>query len=460
MRDTLQHHISTLRGALNGKVIGADDPRYDDVRRVFFTGFDRRPAAIVRVTGADDVTRVVGLARETGAELAVRSGGHSRAGHGTSEGGIVIDLSAMNAVEIDPTTRTAWAQTGVTAGDYTAQTGAHGLTTGLGDTPSVGLGGITLGGGIGYLVRKTGLTIDDVLAAEVVTAAGELLRADAHAHPELFWALRGGGGNFGVVTRLKLRLHAIDRVVGGMLLLPASPDVITGLVAAADAADDDLSLIANIMKAPPLPFIPAEQHGTPMVMIQMVYAGDADAGAAAIAPIRALATPLADMVRPIRYPEMYAGAEGPAPAFAAGTNLLVDELSTETAERILAHIETATAAIAAVQLRVLGGAMARVADDATAFGHRRARVMVNIAAMDPRAETRPEHEAWAAELATALADGGPERAYLGFVGDEGEDGVRRAYPPATLERLARVKRRYDPDNLFRRNLNVVPDATR
>jgi FAD/FMN-containing dehydrogenase len=460
MRDTLQHHISTLRGALNGKVIGADDPRYDDVRRVFFTGFDRRPAAIVRVTGANDVARVVGLARETGAELAVRSGGHSRAGHGTSEGGIVIDLSAMNAVEIDPTTRTAWAQTGVTAGDYTAQTGAHGLTTGLGDTPSVGLGGITLGGGIGYLVRMTGLTIDDVLAAEVVTAAGELLRADAHVHPELFWALRGGGGNFGVVTRLKLRLHAIDRVVGGMLLLPASPDVITGLVAAADAADDGLSLIANILKAPPLPFIPAEQHGTPIVMIQMVYAGDADAGAAAIAPIRALATPLADMVRPIRYPEMYAGAEGPAPAFAAGTNLLVDELSTGTADTILAHVETATAAIAAVQLRVLGGAMARVADDATAFGHRRARVMVNIAAMDPRAETRPEHEAWAAELATALADGGPERAYLGFVGDEGEDGVRRAYPPATLERLARVKRRYDPDNLFRRNLNVVPDARR
>jgi len=331
MQDTLSNRISTLRGALNGKVIGADDPRYDDVRRVFFTGFDRRPAAVVRVTDAADVARVVGLARETGAELAVRSGGHSRAGHGTSEGGIVIDLSAMNAVEIDPDNRTAWAQTGVTAGGYTAQTSVHGLTTGLGDTASVGLGGITLGGGIGYLVRQTGLTIDDVLAAEVVTADGELLRADEQSHPDLFWALRGGGGNFGVVTRLKLRLHAIDRVIGGMLLLPARPGVITGLVAAADAADEGLSLIANVLKAPPLPFIPAEQHGRPMVMIQMVYAGDAEAGARAIAPIRALATPLADMVRPIRYPEMYAGAEGPAPAYAAGTNMLVDELSTEAA---------------------------------------------------------------------------------------------------------------------------------
>ena len=229
---------------------------------------------------------------------------------------------------------------------------------------------------------------------------------------------------------------------------------------AADAADEDLSLIANILKAPPLPFIPAEQHGKPMVMIQMVYAGEAAAAAKAIAPIRALATPLADMVRPIRYPEMYAGAEGPAPAYAAGTNLLVDDLSAGAADAILAHLETATAAIAAVQLRVLGGAMARVADDATAFGHRGARLMVNIAAMDPRAETHPEHEAWAAGLATALTDGAGERAYTGFIGDEGENGVHRAYPPATLERLARAKRRYDPDNLFHLNVNVVPDAPR
>ena len=460
MRDMLTNQISTLRASLNGKVIAADDPRYDDIRRVFFTGFDQRPAAIVGVTDAADVARVVGLARDTGAELAVRSGGHSRAGHGTSEGGIVIDLAAMNEVEIDPAGRTAWAQTGVTAGDYTAHTSVHGLATGLGDTPSVGLGGITLGGGIGYLVRKTGLTIDDVLAAEVVTADGDLLRADEDTHPDLFWALRGGGGNFGVVTRLQLRLHPIDQVVGGMLLLPADPDVITGLVAAADAADEDLSLIANIMKAPPLPFIAAEQHGKPMVMIQMVYAGDAEAATKAIAPIRALARPLADMVRPIRYPEMYAVPEGPAPAFAAGTNLLVDDLSAGAAETILTHLERATAAIAAVQVRVLGGAMARVADDATAFGHRGARLMVNIAAMDPRAETQADHEAWAAELATALADGTAERAYLGFVGDEGQEGVRRAYPPATLGRLARAKRRYDPGNLFHLNLNVVPDAAR
>jgi FAD/FMN-containing dehydrogenase len=460
VHDTLTTHISTLRAHLNGKVIGADDPRYDDVRRVFLTGLDRRPAAIVRATGPDDVARVVALARETGAELAVRSGGHSLAGYGTSEGGIVLDLSAMSALEIDADGRSAWAQTGITAGDYTRRTGLHGLATGLGDTPSVGLGGITLGGGIGFLVRKTGLTIDDLLAADVVTADGKVLHVDEQHHPELFWALRGGGGNFGVATRFRLRLHEVDEVVGGMLLLPASPDVIAGLVAAASAAPEELSVIANILKAPPLPFVPAEHHGTPVVMIQLVYAGGADAGREAVAPIRALAAPLVDMVRPIRYPEIYPEVEGPRPAFAGGTNVLVDALPDGAAEAILAHLETAAAPMAAVQLRVLGGAMARIADDATAFGHRSANLMVNVAVMYQRAEERARHEAWAAGVVEAIAGGPGAPAYLGFVGDEGQAGVRRAYPAATLERLARAKRRYDPDNLFRRNLNVLPGEMR
>jgi FAD/FMN-containing dehydrogenase len=459
MQRTLATQIQKLRAHLNGKVIGSEDPRYDDVRRVFLTGLDRRPAAVVRATDASDVARVVALARESGAELAVRSGGHSLAGYGTSEGGIVLDLSAMEAIDIDADGRSAWAQTGVTAGVYTKQTGRYGLATGLGDTPSVGLGGITLAGGIGFLVRKTGLTIDDLIAAEVVTADGALLEVDDERHPELFWALRGGGGNFGVATRLRLRLHEIDEVFGGMLLLPAGPDVIAGIVAAADAAPDELSIIANVLKAPPLPFVPAEHHGKPIVMAQMVYAGDARAGHKAIAPIRALAAPLVDMVRPIHYPEIYPEVEGPRPAFAAGTNVLLDELPAGAAETILEHLETSTAPMAAVQLRVLGGAMARVGADATAFGHRRAKLMVNIAVMYGRSGDRPEHEAWAAGVAGAFTEGPGTPAYLGFVGDEGEAGVRRAYPYATLQRLTRVKRRYDPDNLFRRNLNVLPERS-
>jgi len=378
---------------------------------------------------------------------------------GRADGGIVLNLSAMNTVEIDANGRTAWAQTGVTAGDYTKATGEHGLATGLGDTPTVGLGGITLSGGIGFLVRKNGLTIDNLLAAEVVTADGELLQVDEETHADLFWALRGGGGNFGVATRLRFRLHEIDEVVGGMMMLPASTEVITGLVAAAEAAPEELSVIANAIKAPPLPFIPAESHGKPVVIALMVYAGDAEAGDRAIAPIRALATPLADMVRPIRYPEMYAGPEGPRAAFAAGTNVLIDAFATGAAEAILEHLETSAAPMAGIQFRVLGGAMARVPDDATAFGHRGATMMVNIAAMYESPEEAPEHEAWASNLATALSDGTTAAAYVGFLGDEGKEGVRRAYPTATLERLAEVKRRYDPDNLFRLNLNVPPDAT-
>ena len=447
--------IANLRADLNGKVIGPDNPAYEDARRVFFTGFDRRPAAIVRVADASDVSRVVNVVRETGAELAVRGGGHSRAGHGTSEGGIVLDLSEMKVVEIDADHRVAWAQTGLTTGEYTKATGDHGLATGLGDAPTVGIGGITLGGGVGFLVRKNGLTIDDVLGAEVVTADDELLEVDAENHPDLFWALRGGGGNFGVATRLRFRLHEIDEVLGGMLMLPASAEVITGLIAAAEAAPEELSIIANVTKAPPMPFVPAEHHGKPIVIALMVYAGDVEAGQRAIAPIRALATPLVDIVRPIRYPEMYEGPEGPRAAVSAGTNVLVDGLAAGAAEAILEHLEASTAQMAGVQLRVLGGAMARVPDDATAFGHRGAKMMVNVAAMYATPEAGPENEAWASSLATALADE-TSGAYVGFLGDEGDLGVRRAYPPATLERLAAVKREYDPDNLFRRNLNVAP----
>ena len=457
MKTTAGTSISDLRADLNGELIAPDDSRYDDARAVFFTGFGARPAAIVRAADASDVSSVVTMTRETGAELAVRSGGHSRAGHGTSEGGIVLDLSEMNAMEIDVDSRTAWVQTGVKAGDYTRATGEHGLATGFGDTATVGVGGITLSGGIGFLVRKHGLTIDDLLGAEVVTADGELLEVDDESHPDLFWALRGGGGNFGVATRLRFRLHEVDVVLGGMLMLPASAGLIAGLVAAAEAAPEELSVIANILKAPPAPFIPAEQHGKPVVMALMVYAGDVEAGESAIAPIRALATPLADMVRPIRYPQMYEGPEGPPPAFAGGTNVLLDAFSSAAPEAILEHLETSTAPLAAAQLRVLGGAMARVPDGATAFGHRGAKMMVNVAAMYQRPEDGPEHEAWAGSLATALSDGTPA-AYVGFLGDDGEQGIRRAYPSATLDRLAEVKRRYDPDNVFRLNHNVPPGA--
>src|SRR5829696_7113774 len=239
--------IPDLRSDLNGEVIGPDDAAYDEARQViFFKGIDRRPAAVARVAGAQDVARVITLGRESGLELAVRSGGHSRAGYGTSEGGIVIDLSGMRALDIDAEAKTAWVGTGIKAGAYTSAVGERGRATGLGDTGSVGIGGITLAGGIGFLVRKYGLTIDDLLAAEVVTADGEIVQANKESEPDLFWAVRGGGGNFGVATRLQLRLHEISEIVGFFLNDTATTEVITGFIEAAEAAPEELSTIANV----------------------------------------------------------------------------------------------------------------------------------------------------------------------------------------------------------------------
>src|SRR5215217_8714719 len=242
--------LPRLRATVDGRVITPGDPGYDRARTIFYGGFERRPAAIVRPADAAGVAQVVGLARDRGLELAVRSGGHSLAGHSASDGGIVLDLSALTALEVDLEGGAAWAQAGLTAGAYTAQVGAHGLATGFGDTGSVGIGGLTLGGGVGYLVRKHGLTIDNLVSAEVVTADGRLLRVDAEEHPDLFWAIRGGGGNFGVVTRFHYWLHEVDEIVGGMLILPATPEVIASFVAEAEAAPEELSTIANVMTAP------------------------------------------------------------------------------------------------------------------------------------------------------------------------------------------------------------------
>jgi FAD/FMN-containing dehydrogenase len=456
---TISASLPQIRAALKGQVITPDDAGYDEARTVFYGGIDRRPAAIARAASAADVAQVVAFARESGLQLAVRGGGHSMAGHSATEGGILLDLSPMKGLEIDVAGRTAWAEAGLTAGEYTTAAAAHGLATGFGDTSSVGIAGITLGGGVGYLVRKHGLTIDDLLAAEVVTADGQLLHVDADSHPDLFWAIRGGGGNFGVVTRFKYRLHELSAVVGGMLLLPATPEVIYGFVAAAEAAPEELSTIANIMKAPPMPFLPAEVHGKLVVMAMLVYAGPAEAGERAIAPFRALATPLADMVRPMGYAEIYPPEEGGFHPIATGRTLFADSIGLAAAQTIVEQLKASTAFMAVTQLRVLGGAMARVPADATAFAHRGSRIMVNVAAMYQRPEEAALHEPWVAGLAAALrqGDGG---AYVNFLGDEGEERVRAAYPGATWERLVAIKGRYDPTNLFRLNHNIPPAGAR
>jgi hypothetical protein len=454
--------VGQLRSEFDGSVITPEDQAYEDARVLFYRGYTQHPAAIVRPRDAAGVARVIQRVAGTGAELAVRSGGHSVAGHSLTEGGIVLDLSSLDTIDIDPEARTAWVGTGATAAEFTSEAGKHGLATGLGDAGSVGIGGITLGGGVGYLSRKHGLTIDSLLAADIVTADGELLTADAEHHPDLFWAIRGGGGNFGVVTRFRFALHEVDTVLGGMLILPASADVVAGFVAEADAAPDELSTIAMVTVAPPMPFLPPEVHGQLVLMILPVYAGDVDEGERVVGRIRDLAPPLVDMVQPMPYPAIYEGPEPPHPTGVASRNLFTDRVDPSRAEAVIERLRAATASMAVVQLRVLGGAVSRVPSDATAYAHRDHRIMVNVAAMYEDPSESVTHGAWVAGTAAVLgasADGdrnGDGAAYIGFLADDTESQVRAAYPGRTWDRLAEVKRRYDPENVFHRNHNIPP----
>ncbi len=452
--ETAPQSPDTFAG-VTGRVIAPEDPGYDQARTVFYGGIDKRPAAIVRVANVRDVQRVIAVARHSGHELAVRSGGHSIAGHSTTEGGIVVDLRSMSKIEIDPERRIARVETGATALAVTEAAAAHGLVVGFGDSGSVGVSGITLGGGIGFLVRKFGLTIDSLLGAEIATADGRLLHVDAARHPDLFWAIRGGGGNFGVVTRLELRLHELQEFTGGILVLPATPETIAGFAAASLAAPDELSTIGNVMPAPPVPFLPPDVHGRLVIFGMMAYAGDDDSAKGALAPFRSLATPLADLVKPMPYTGMYPPEDPSYRPTAVARTMFVDGVDETLAETIFDYLSKSDAAMRVAQLRVLGGAVSRVSDDATAYAHRSKAMLVNVAAFYTSPEDRVVRARWVKELARAVQPN-DDAAYVGFLGDDGGDRIRGAYPGATWERLRRVKAAYDPTNFFRLNQNIPP----
>jgi FAD/FMN-containing dehydrogenase len=458
MPTALTPDLEELRSSIQGSVITPTDDRYEAVRALFMANHDRHPAVIVEVADAADTARAVDFARDHGLPLAVRSGGHGAGGFGSVEGGIVIDVRQLRAIDIDVDGRTVWAGAGVTAGELTTATVAHGLATGFGDTGSVGISGITLGGGVGYLSRKHGLTIDNLLGVELVTADGQVVEVDADHHPDLFWAVRGGGGNFGVVTRLRYRLVDVSEFTGGMLMLPATPDTVTGFMSLAEAAPDGLSTILNVMPCPPMPFLPAEHHGTLVLLAMLAWTGPADEGARVLAPFRALAEPLADMVAEQPYTGMYPPEEGGGEyrPMAVQRTLFLDHVDRDMAALILERLADSDAPMRAVQLRVLGGQIARVPRDATAYAHRSSRIMgVVVSFHGP--DDLAQREAWVTSLTEALrqGDGG---AYVNFLMDQGPDGVRAAYPDGTYERLARIKASWDPGNLFRSNQNIAPAA--
>jgi FAD/FMN-containing dehydrogenase len=447
--------IQALGSGLKGRVVQPGDSDYEGLKSVFYGGSERRPTAVARVADRDDVVRVISYTRDSGVELAIRSGGHSVARHSLVDGGVVLDLRELKGIEIDPERRTAWAETGLTAGEYTVAAGGYGLATGFGDTGSVGIGGITLAGGIGYLVRKHGMTIDDLLGAELVTAAGDVLIVDEESNSDLFWAIRGGGGNFGVATRFKYRLHEVDHIVGGMLFLPATADAIVSSVEETTSAPDELSAMVNVMKAPPMPFIPEEHHGRLLVMVLLAYAGDLDQGDRLVDRLRKVAPPIADMARRMTYPEVFPPEQEGFHPVAASQTMFAEGLDRSDAQSIIEHLEGSNASMAVAHLRALGGAMERVPIDATAFAHRTRPLLVNVAALYEAPDEREEHEAWVADLSSDLADG--PGAYSGFLGVDGQERISEAYPDQTLNRLIDIKNRYDPNNVFHMNHNFESD---
>jgi FAD/FMN-containing dehydrogenase len=447
--------MEALASRLAGRVVDADHPDYDTLRGIAHSNWDYRPLFVARVANAPDVADVVDFARRNQLQVAVRSGGHSVCGHSGSDGGVVIDLRDLDGIEIDLDAMTVWAGSGLTAGQLTQALDPHRVVVGFGDSASVGIGGITLGGGVGYMTRKFGLTMDSLVAAEIVTSSGSILTVDKANHAELFWALRGGGGNFGVVTRFCYRLNPLPEFTGGPLVLPATPEALAGFVAAAKAAPDELSTILLVMPAPPMPFLPPEVVGKTVLLGMMAYAGPAEAAQKVLAPFRALGTPMADLVGPGPYGMMYLPEDPSMKPSVSIRTLFKDDFSVADAATILEQLDRCEAPMRMAQVRVLGGAAARVPSAATAYAHRDAGMIVGFLAMDGTAEAAARHDRWADDGVRAMG-GATRGTYVNFLADQGETMLRATYPGETWERLRQVKHNYDPTNLFRRNQNIPP----
>ncbi|MFF3619968.1 FAD-binding oxidoreductase [Streptomyces sp. NPDC002467] len=454
-----------LAKAFRGPLVRPGDDGYEEDRRVWNGSVDRRPALIAHCTGAADVIAAVRCAGPSGPAaglpLAVRSGGHSFPGQSVCDDGIVIDLSLMKGIRVDPEARTVRAQAGVLLGELDHETQAFGLAVPAGIVTHTGLAGLTLGGGIGWLMRKYGLTIDQLLSVDLVTADGTLLKASADDNPDLFWGVRGGGGNFGIVTEFEFRLN------------PVGPVVLAGPIAwhMADSArllrfyrewitdvPDDLTTAVVHRKAPPLPFVPPELHGKPVVMVVCCYAGRVEEGERVLRPLRAWGPPpVMDLCAPKPFVDHQAMFD---PSFPHGRwyyfkSCDVDRLGDEVIDVTAEHAARIVSPLTAFPIFQLGGAIGRVGEAETAFGARTAGHTFNINGTCEGAEGFEREREWARGLWSALA---PHQTgvYANFLMEEGEDRVREAYGPEKYRRLQELKRRYDPGNLFRLNQNIPP----
>lgn len=449
---------TALRSHITGEVIGPDDPGYDDARSVHNAMIDRRPALIARCASVEDVRTALAAGRGAGLAIAVRSGGHNGPGFGTVDGGMVIDLSPMQAVVVDPDARTAKVQGGATWGAVDAATGEHGLATPSGIISTTGVGGLTLGGGHGYLSRKHGLTIDNLLEAEVVLADGSVVTASEDSHPDLFWALRGGGGNFGIVTSFTFRLHPVGNVICGPTAWPvsATTDVLSWYRDFLPAQDDDLYGFFAVMTVPPVDAFPEPFHLHKICAVMWCYSGDPADADEALAPVRAL-EPAFDGIGEAPYPALQSTFDGLYPKglqwYWRGDYFgAVPDGAVEAHARFGEELPTMHSTM---HLYPVDGAVNRVAPDATAWRHREATYSQVIVGVDPDPANAETIRQWAVDYWDATHPFSSGGAYVNFMMDEGNDRVRASYGE-NYDRLTQVKGTYDPDNTFRINQNIPP----
>jgi FAD binding domain/Berberine and berberine like len=445
-----------------GQLIGPDDAEYDEARKVYNAMIDKRPALIARCAGPDSVARAVGFARAQGLPLPVRGGGHNGAGLGTCDGGVVVDLSPIRQIEVDPQARTVRVGGGCTWGEVDRATNAHGLATPSGIISTTGVGGLTLGGGLGHLTRKCGLAIDNLLEAEVVLASGERVRASADEHPDLYWAIRGGGGNFGVVTSFEFRLHEVDTVFGGPTFWPAElgAEVLAAYREFMPAAPRELNGFFCFHTVPPGPPFPEAIHLRDVCGVVWCHVGDEDAATRAMAPLLdALPEPLLHGVHDMPHPALQSAFDGLYPAgeqwyWRADFVKDIPDEAVAIHARFGAELPTMKSTM---HLYPIDGAAHDVASEDTAWSYRDARWGAVFAGVDPDPANVPAIRSWSIDYHEALHPYSAGGAYVNMMMDEGEERVRASYR-GNYDRLARIKATYDPDNLFRINQNIKPQT--
>lgn len=452
--------LLTLKSGLRGQTLVKDENGYDSARSIWNGMVDRSPGLIVRCHGAADVMRAVDFAREHDLVVAVRGGGHNIAGNAVCEGGLMIDLTPMNFVRVDPEARRAWVGPGATLGDVDRETQAFGLALPTGINSTTGIAGLTLGGGFGWLTRKYGLTIDSLLSADVVTSDGRLLRASLEENPDLFWAIRGGGGNFGIVTAFEFNLYPVGpEVLSGLVVHPfdKAGELLRSYREVVDGAPEELSCWVVMRKAPPLPFLPVEWHGREVMIFAMCYVGDLAEGERVTKPLRSLGSPIADVVGPHRLVDWQSAFD---PLLTTGARNYwkshdFKTLADGALDAITQAVRTLPSAECEIFIAHVGGAMSRVASDATAYPQRAAHFIMN--AHTRWRENKDDNAciAWARDLFRATEPFATGSAYVNFMPEDETDRVEKIYG-TNFRRLAEIKRRYDPHNLFRMNQNIRP----